>query len=94
MNVAEIFNKMDNEYDEIRDLWYAWLFSRLHYSIAKDIINTYDPKIVLDMLYKIFYSQIYKLQQHQLSGLPPALKGARKSECAPTRKNSPSGRLA
>lgn len=42
MNVAEIFNKMANEYDEIRDLWYAWLFSRLHYSIATDIINTYN----------------------------------------------------
>ena len=49
MNVAEIFNKMANEYDEIRDLWYAWLFSRLHYSIASDIINKYDPKIVLDV---------------------------------------------
>jgi hypothetical protein len=50
--------------------------------------------IELDMLFKIFYSQFYKRQQHQLSGLPPALKGARKSECAPTRRNSPSGRLA
>ena len=45
----------------------------------------------LDMLYKIFYSQFYKRQQHQLSGMPPALKGARKSDCAPTRRNSPSG---
>ena len=48
-------------------------------------------QVILDMLYKIFYSQYYKRQQHQLSGLPPALKGARKSECAPTRRNSPSG---
>jgi hypothetical protein len=44
-----------------------------------------------DMLYKIFDNQYYERQQHQLSGLPPALKGARKSECAPTRRNSPSG---
>lgn len=49
MSVTEIFNKMANEYDDIRDLWYAWLFSRLHYSIARDVINTYDPKTVLDV---------------------------------------------
>ena len=47
--------------------------------------------ISTDMLYKIFHNQYYERQQHQLSGLPPALKGARKSECAPTRRNSPSG---
>jgi len=52
--------------------------------------NTIE-RFKIDMLYKIFYSQFYKRQQHQLSGLPPALKGARKSECAPTRRNSPSG---
>jgi ubiquinone/menaquinone biosynthesis C-methylase UbiE len=49
MNVAEIFNKMANEYDEIRDLWYAWLFSRIHYFISKDVIGVYNPKAVLDV---------------------------------------------
>jgi ubiquinone/menaquinone biosynthesis C-methylase UbiE len=40
---------MANEYDEVRDLWYAWLYSRLHYFIAKDVINVYNPKTVLDV---------------------------------------------
>lgn len=49
MEVAEIFNKMANEYDDIRDLWYAWLFSRLHFIIAKEVICEYNPKTVLDV---------------------------------------------
>lgn len=49
MSVAEIFNRMANEYDEIRDLWYAWLFSRIHYIIVRDIINVHNPKTVLDV---------------------------------------------
>jgi ubiquinone/menaquinone biosynthesis C-methylase UbiE len=49
MTVAEIFNEMANEYDEICDLWYAWLFSRIHYIIARDIINMHNPKTVLDV---------------------------------------------
>jgi len=37
MEVAEIFNKMVNEYDDIHDLWYTWLFSRLHFIIEKEV---------------------------------------------------------
>jgi ubiquinone/menaquinone biosynthesis C-methylase UbiE len=48
-NVAEIHNEMAEEYDEIHDLWYAWLFSRLHYIIAKYVINVHNPKTVLDV---------------------------------------------
>jgi ubiquinone/menaquinone biosynthesis C-methylase UbiE len=33
--VAHIFDDMRDEYDDLSDLWYAWLFSRLHYLIAK-----------------------------------------------------------
>jgi len=40
---------MAGEYDEIRDLWYAWLYSRLHYFIVRDVINVYNPKMVLDV---------------------------------------------
>lgn len=36
--VSHIFNEMEDEYDEIVDLWYSWLFSRLHYYIAKNVI--------------------------------------------------------
>ncbi len=49
MNIAEIFNKMANEYDDIQDLWYAWLFSRIHFIIARNVINEYNPKNVLDI---------------------------------------------
>jgi ubiquinone/menaquinone biosynthesis C-methylase UbiE len=49
MEVAEIFNKMADYYDDIRDLWYAWLYSRLHFIIAKEIICRYNPRKVLDV---------------------------------------------
>ncbi|MDI6916983.1 MAG: methyltransferase domain-containing protein [Thermoplasmatales archaeon] len=49
MEVAEIFNKMANEYDDIHDLWYAWLFSRLHFIIAREVICRYNPQTVLDV---------------------------------------------
>jgi ubiquinone/menaquinone biosynthesis C-methylase UbiE len=45
--VIKIFDDMEVDYDQITDLWYSWLFSRLHYFIAKDIgINV---KHVLDI---------------------------------------------
>jgi ubiquinone/menaquinone biosynthesis C-methylase UbiE len=49
--VVQIFNDMRDEYDNLRDLWYAWLFSRLHYFIAKYVIATWDkqPRRVLDV---------------------------------------------
>jgi len=49
MCASEIFNKMINTYDEIQELWYAWLFSRLHFIVAKEIIKEYNPKTVLDV---------------------------------------------
>lgn len=35
--VASVFDQMASDYDELQDLWYAWLFSRLHFSLACDI---------------------------------------------------------
>jgi len=35
--VAAIFDGMAVDYDDLRDPWYAWLFSRLHYLIARDV---------------------------------------------------------
>ncbi|MFX1519878.1 MAG: class I SAM-dependent methyltransferase [Promethearchaeota archaeon] len=49
MSASEIFNEMVNTYDEIKELWYAWLFSRLHLIVAKEIIRKYNPKTVLDV---------------------------------------------
>ncbi len=48
--VIEIFNDMEQEYDEIKDLWYSWLFSRLHYIVSCNIISKWkSPKMVLDI---------------------------------------------
>ncbi len=47
--IVRIFNEMDDSYDNLTDLWYAWLFSRLHYFIARDVIIPYSPKTVLDV---------------------------------------------
>jgi len=49
MDVSEIFNELSYNYDDISDLWYAWLFSRIHYIIAKEVINKFQPKEVLDI---------------------------------------------
>jgi ubiquinone/menaquinone biosynthesis C-methylase UbiE len=49
MSASKIFNTMVNTYDEIQELWYAWLFSRLHFIVAKEIIKKYNPKTVLDV---------------------------------------------
>jgi len=49
MTPAQIFNEMAEDYDNIRDLWYSWLFSRLHLLIAKYVILPYAPKTVLDV---------------------------------------------
>lgn len=47
--VTHIFNEMEDYYDDIVDLWYSWIFSRLHYYISKDIIT----KLELDKTYDI-----------------------------------------
>lgn len=47
--VAEIFNEMKNDYDDLQDLWYSWLFSRLHHLIVKNSILPHQPKKVLDV---------------------------------------------
>jgi SAM-dependent methyltransferase len=46
--VASIFNEMQHDYDDLRDLWYAWLFSRLHLIIARDVIRNWSatPKVL------------------------------------------------
>ncbi len=47
--VEDIFNSMAGEYDDLSDLWYSWLFSRLHYFITKNVICNKFPKKVLDV---------------------------------------------
>ncbi len=49
VGVQEIFNDMAKEYDDLSDLWYSWLFSRLHWFIAKKVICRDFPKRILDI---------------------------------------------
>jgi len=48
--VQFIFDEMDSTYDEIQDLWYSWLFCRIHFFIMKDVVCqwTDTPRQVLD----------------------------------------------
>ena len=48
--VQFIFDEMDTTYDEIQDLWYSWLFCRIHFFIVKDILCRWSdlPRQVLD----------------------------------------------
>lgn len=48
-NAAQIFNEMASEYDDLRDLWYSWLFSRLHYFLVKDVLPRVQNSNVLDI---------------------------------------------
>jgi ubiquinone/menaquinone biosynthesis C-methylase UbiE len=44
-----VFGKEEGDYDNIVDLCYSWLYSRLHFIIAKHVIKIYNPEIVLDI---------------------------------------------
>jgi ubiquinone/menaquinone biosynthesis C-methylase UbiE len=35
VDIAALFNQMAEEYDDVSDLWYSWLFSRLHCLLAE-----------------------------------------------------------
>ena len=45
-----VFNeKLTIDYDNMMDLFYSWLYSRLHFFITKYIIDAYNPQRVLDI---------------------------------------------
>jgi ubiquinone/menaquinone biosynthesis C-methylase UbiE len=48
-DVVSIFNEMEDDYDDLNDPWYSWLYSRLHYFIAKTVIKHHNPDTVLDI---------------------------------------------
>lgn len=70
--VSYIFNDMKHEYDDLKDVWYSWLFSRLHYFIASDIIKFWK-----DTHYEVldigcgtgFQSFLYALTGAQVYGI-------------------------
>lgn len=43
------FDALAGTYDEMPDLWYSWLFSRLHLFIARTVIAGRTPGTVLDV---------------------------------------------
>lgn len=49
VSAVKIFNEMKGDYDDLKDLWYSWLFSRLHFLISEKIIVPFNPKKVLDV---------------------------------------------
>ncbi|MFX1238938.1 MAG: class I SAM-dependent methyltransferase [Promethearchaeota archaeon] len=48
-SVENIFDDMAGEYDSLSDLWYSWLFSRLHFFIASSVLSNGYPEKVLDV---------------------------------------------
>ncbi|MFN7959863.1 MAG: class I SAM-dependent methyltransferase [Thermoanaerobaculia bacterium] len=41
-HIAGLFDQMASEYDDLADLWYSWLFSRLHYLIGGAVCRDGD----------------------------------------------------
>ena len=41
--IAEIYNDMAEEYDDIQDLWYGWLLARLHFKIVQYLSENKIP---------------------------------------------------
>lgn len=48
--VSYIFDEMQDSYDNIDDLWYSWIFSRLHFFISKEIILKFQTKSIPQVL--------------------------------------------
>ena len=43
--IGVLFDQMADEYDQIKDVWYAWLFSRLHYLLVTSLGKfQFEPK--------------------------------------------------
>ena len=69
---AEIYNNMADEYDDIKDLWYSWLFSRLHYLIIRHLNrNSIKPSLsCLDIGCGTgFQSILLSLCGHKVTGI-------------------------
>ncbi len=67
-----LYDGMSDEYDDIKDLWYAWLLSRLHYFIAQFLLRTglKPPQNCLDIGCGTgFQSILLSLFGYQVSGI-------------------------
>lgn len=74
MNPPDLFEKYI-EYDDIIDLWYSWLYSRLHLLITKEIIKKINPKTVLDVGCGTgFQSYLHSLNGSDVIGVDSSMK--------------------
>lgn len=70
VDVQDIFDNMAQEYDDLSDLWYSWLFSRLHYFIAKNVIDNNIPIKLLDVGCGTgFQSYLYAAAGYEVIGI-------------------------
>ena len=79
--IATLFDEMAKEYDEITDLWYSWLFCRLHYFLVADLasLEVQPGNKCLDFGCGTgFQSTLLNLCGHDVVGIQPELKS---SEC-------------
>ena len=71
--VSFIFDEMQDSYDNIDDLWYSWIFSRLHFFITKEIILKFPAKTVPQVLDigcgTGFQSILYALAGYRVIGI-------------------------
>jgi ubiquinone/menaquinone biosynthesis C-methylase UbiE len=44
-----VFNEDSSDYDNMADLCYSWLYSRLHFFISKYVMKIYNPSRILDI---------------------------------------------
>ena len=71
MNItSQIFDKMANEYDDLQDLWYSWLFSRLHYHLVTYVLPTVQEIEFIDVGCGTgFQSFLYAMVGNNVTGI-------------------------
>lgn len=93
--VSYLFDQMAADYDQLRDLWYSWLFSRLHFFIARHVLSQWNNKIrkrVLDIGCGTgFQSFLYALAGAEVTGVDISgeLLGVAREKATSFRKRFP-----
>lgn len=74
MNILYLFNKY-RESDDIIDLWYSWIYSRLPFLLSKEVIQKFSPKNVLDIGCGTgFQSLLHYINGSQVIGIDSSVK--------------------
>jgi ubiquinone/menaquinone biosynthesis C-methylase UbiE len=73
--IASLFDNMAAEYDDISDFWYSWLFSRLHYFLARRLSQIVGKWRFLDVGCGTgFQSNLIALFGHDVIGIDISLR--------------------